>query len=340
MIQLTVVAAVVAVLGGAVAVSARDTRIVALGRLLAMVTAPLASAPEPPSLAIAFRFLGALLAAYLLWAAARVQSVSSEGSGVGPTAEIAVAAAAFSIGWFVVPVKPLAGPVAAQAAGISLAALAVMPLAGRNVLRAGAGVAVLVVGISLLLEAWVGPATPLQQIALTALLVGIIGATSVLMSPLEPGDASVETANWETGEQDLTQAADQPPDAIGPRPQDGPAPRSGAAPRVASGAVPRAASRAPSRAAPRASRPAAAAPIEAPVAAPVAAPTRASASGASRAGASTPRSPRAIRRAAPAGSIDVTTSVDEVAPGPPAPPAAATPASGRVRRMHPREPQR
>src|ERR1035437_4983380 len=139
MIQLAVVAAVAAVLGGVVAVSARDYRLVALGLLLAMVAAPLASSPEPAVLAIAFRVLGALLAAYLLWAAMRAQSIASEGSGIGAVAEVAAATTAFLIGWFVAPVKPLPGPLAAQAAGISLAALAVVPLAGRNVLRAGTG---------------------------------------------------------------------------------------------------------------------------------------------------------------------------------------------------------
>jgi hypothetical protein len=186
-----------------------------------MVAAPLASSPEPTVLAVTFRIVGALLAAYLLAASARAQSIVSEGSGIGVAAELAAAAAAFAVGWFVVPVKPLAGPVAAQAAGVSLLALAVVPLVGRDVLRVGSGAAVLALGISLLLEAWVGPASALQQIALTVLLVGIVGATSLLMSPsLAPAtkrhpvagmaDAAAGEATDETG---LEEGGRRPADA-------------------------------------------------------------------------------------------------------------------------------
>jgi hypothetical protein len=185
MIGLAVVAALLTVIGCVAAVSARDSRLVALGLLLAMMAAPLASSSQPSALAIAFRFVGGLLAAYLLWASARARSIASEGSGIGAVAELAVAAAAFSIGWFVAPVTPLTGPIAAQAAGFSLLALAVAPLAARNVFRVGVGVAVVTLGISLLFQAWTGPATPMQQVALTALLVGVLGATSLLISPRE-----------------------------------------------------------------------------------------------------------------------------------------------------------
>src|ERR1035437_9374261 len=185
MIQMALVGAVVAVAGVVVAVTARDVRVVAIGLLLAMIATPVVSSAQPTALALAFRVLGGLLAAYLLWAAARARSIASEGSGIGPLAEIAAAAAAFSVGWFIVPVKPLAGPIAAQAAGIALIAIAIVPLSGRNVLRAGTGATVLTLGIYLLLQAWVGPTTPLGQIAQTALLIGIVGATSLLMSPIE-----------------------------------------------------------------------------------------------------------------------------------------------------------
>ena len=194
MIQPTVVAAALAVIGGVVAVTARDSRFVALGLFVAMAAALLASSPEPTALVVVFRILGGLLAAYLLWAGARARSIESEGSGSGAAAEILVAAAAFSVGWFVVPVKPLAGPLATQAAGISLAALAVVPLAGRNVLRVGTGFVLLLLGISMLLEAWVGPATSLRQVVLTALLVGVVGATRLLISPIEPAKAADDGA--------------------------------------------------------------------------------------------------------------------------------------------------
>ena len=184
MIQIADIAAVAAVGGGVAALAARDSRIVVGGLLLAMLATPVVSSPEPGALALAFRFLGAMLAAYLLWAAAGAQSIASEGSGIGAGAETAAAAAAFAVGWFVVPVKPLAGPIAAQAAGFALIALAIVPLSGRNVLRAGAGATVLTLGLYLLLQAWVGVTSPLGQIAETAVLIGVVGAASLLIGPV------------------------------------------------------------------------------------------------------------------------------------------------------------
>jgi hypothetical protein len=191
MIQIADIAAVVAVCGGVAALAARDSRIVAGGLLLAMLATPVVSSPEPGALTLAFRFLGAMLAAYLLWAAAQAQSIASEGSGIGAGAETAAAAAAFVVGWFVMPVRPLAGPIAAQAAGFALIALAIVPLSGRNVLRTGAGAAVLTLGLYLLLQAWVGATSPLGQIAETAVLIGVVGATSLLMGPVGLQPAAV-----------------------------------------------------------------------------------------------------------------------------------------------------
>jgi hypothetical protein len=194
MIHAYVVAAAVAVLGGIVAVSARDARIVVVGLLVAMCAAQLASSPEPAVLAIVFRVLGSLLASYLLWAAARGRSIDAEGSGMGVMAECAVAAAAFTAGWFVVPVKPLAGPLVAQAAGIALIAISIVPLTGRGLLRVGVGATILVLGGSMLLQAWVGQPSSLWQISLTALLVGLVSATSVLISPLAGEAATLPVA--------------------------------------------------------------------------------------------------------------------------------------------------
>jgi hypothetical protein len=194
MIQLHDVAAVVVVCAAVAALTFRDARGVAAGLLAAMAVAPLASSPAPSTLAMALRAVGALLAAYLLWTAARGRSVSSEGSSSGLLTEGALAAAAFCVGWWVVPVAPLPGSLAAQAAGISLAVVAVVPLAGRDPLRAGAGVVALIVAFTLLLEAWVGPSSPLQQLVWTGLLVGAMGATSVLISPVAKNPAEVPMA--------------------------------------------------------------------------------------------------------------------------------------------------
>jgi len=194
MIQLHDVAAVIAVCGGVAALTSRDARGVAAGLLVAMAASPLASSPAPSALAMALRAVGALLATYLLWTAARDRSVSSEGSSGGLLAEVALAAAAFCVGWWASPVAPLPGSLAAQAAGVSLAVMAVVPLAGRDPLRAGTALVALVVAFSLLLEAWLGPASPLQQLVWTGLLVGATGATSLLISPRAESAAEVPMA--------------------------------------------------------------------------------------------------------------------------------------------------
>jgi hypothetical protein len=194
MIQLHEVAAVVVVCAAVAALTSRDARGVATGLLVAMAVSPLASSPAPSALAISLRVIGALLGAYLLGTAARRRMVSSAGSSGGLLAEGALAAAAFCVGWWASPVAPLPGSLAAQAAGVSLAAIAVVPLTGRDPLRSGTARVTLIVAFSLLLEAWVGPSSPLQQLVWTGLLVGAIGATSVLISPVVENAAEAPMA--------------------------------------------------------------------------------------------------------------------------------------------------
>jgi hypothetical protein len=161
-----------------------------------MVAAPLVASPLPDSLAAAAGILGAVLAAYLLWASARVNRSSGAGSGIGWVAETAAAAAAFAIGLNVSPVTPLPGPIVAQAAGMALIVLAVVPIMGRDVMRLGAGVILLVLGVSLLTAAWLGPMAPLTRLAIAALLVGVAGAASVaiaVQSTVLPAEATPPT---------------------------------------------------------------------------------------------------------------------------------------------------
>jgi len=191
-IDTAVLAAAAVVLGGVVAVTPRDGRIVILGLMLAAVAASLVASPLPSSLAVTARILGALLAAYLLWAAAGSGWVNSAGSAIGPVAEGAVAAAAFMVGLTIRPVDPLEGPVVAQAAGLALIALAVVPLAGRDVFRLGVGVTLLTLGCSLMVTAWSGLTPPLEQLAMAALLIGIAGATSLLVPQSEIATETVE----------------------------------------------------------------------------------------------------------------------------------------------------
>jgi hypothetical protein len=323
MIQLAVVAAAAAVVGGVVAITPRDSRLVALGLVVAMVATPLASSPQPTALAVAFRILGSVLAAYFLWAATRDRSIESEGSGIGAAGELIAAAAAFSIGWFVTPVRPMAGPVAAQAAGLALIALAIVPLAGRNVLRVGAGIVLLLLGISLLLEAWVGPGSSLRQVVLTVLLVGTVGATSLLLSPTETAAVEREDAAVEPGTAEPTEGAVE--SVKGEAAEPGPDGLAIGLPR--SEAVPEASTGAPVEAA--------AAHATAPVAAPVAAPS--APKRVSTARTSKPRALRASRVAAPDAAVEGAGSVADETPSPPEPSAKLTPAPSRERRPNPRE---
>ena len=190
MIDLASFAAVAVVIGGVAAATARDGRVVVIGLMLAAVTSCLVASPLPGSLAVTARILGAMLAAYLLWAAAASGSIGSAGSAVGLLAESAAALAAFVIGLTIRPVDPLAGPLAAQAAGFALLALAIAPLAGRDVFRMGVGVALLALGCSLLGGTWSGPSPALEQLGMAALLVGIAGATRLLSPALQTESAT------------------------------------------------------------------------------------------------------------------------------------------------------
>jgi len=171
------------VAGGAIAIWARDSRVVAAGLVLSLIAAIFTSPSTPGTLTVALRIIGAMLAGYLIVLAAGSRSVSSEGSAIGPLAEAGLAATLFCVGWWAAPVVPLAGSTAAQAAGIALVGIAVVPLLGRDIFRLGIAATALILGLSLLLDAWTGTAPALQQLLITGLLVCVAGVTSLLMSP-------------------------------------------------------------------------------------------------------------------------------------------------------------
>jgi hypothetical protein len=182
MIDLAVASGAAAVAGGIVAATVRNRRGVALGLAVALAAAPFAASPLPGTLGLAARVAGALLAAEVLLVACRVRRVRSEGSAIGVVAETAIAAAAFVVGLWIAPVKPLAGPATEQAAGLALVVLALIPMTGRDVLRIGVGTILLALGLSLLREAWLGPAQPFENLTLAALFVALAGATGLLIS--------------------------------------------------------------------------------------------------------------------------------------------------------------
>jgi hypothetical protein len=190
MIDFAGAASVIVVAAAVVAVTVRDGRIVAVALLAALAFAPFASNPPPGGLAVAARIAGALLGAYMVWIAAG-SGVRSEGSAIGLPAEMGIASVAFALGWWIAPVNPMPGPVAEQAGGISLLAVAALPLLGRNVFRIGIGAAVLTLGVTILMEAWLSPLPPLAELAGTALLAAILGATALLADPADPATAVV-----------------------------------------------------------------------------------------------------------------------------------------------------
>lgn len=198
MIDLAIAPAVAAVAGGSVAVTVRNRRGVAFGLALALGAAPLAASPLPGTLSVAARVVGALLAAELLLVACRVKRVRSEGSALGLVAEAAIAAAAFVVGLWISPVKPLLGPATEQAAGLALVALSIIPMTGKDVLRIGVGAILLGLGLSLLREAWLGPAQPFEDLVLAGLFAAIAGATGLLIAhPGRPADEAELAADMD-----------------------------------------------------------------------------------------------------------------------------------------------
>jgi uncharacterized membrane protein len=178
---------------GAVLAGAGDRRVSVLGLLIAAVAASLVASPLPTSLAITAWVLGSLLAAYLLWLSAG--SGTNRGAArIGPIAGSAIAAAAFLAGLTVRPVDPLMGPEAGQAAGFALIALAIVPIAGRDVFRMGIGVLLFAIGGDLLMASWSGMLPDLQELAMAALIVGIAGATSLLTPTMESRQPAEEAA--------------------------------------------------------------------------------------------------------------------------------------------------
>jgi hypothetical protein len=186
MISLAVVVGLVVVGAAIVAVCAADGRLVAIAIFAALAASPLLASPLPGALQIAARFVAALLAAYVLWIVMKGGAVRSEGSAIGILAEIAVAAAAYVLGWWIRPVDPLQGPVAEQAAGFALIGLAALPLAGSNVLRAGVGVMLLTLGASFVMDAWLGPAPALVQLGLTTFLLVVPSVVALLVDVEDP----------------------------------------------------------------------------------------------------------------------------------------------------------
>ena len=209
-----------AVLAGAVvAVSVREGRIAVVGRAVALVFSPLLTDPLDTPLAIAARLAGGVLAAYLLWIAVR-DGGTTAGSRIGWPTEALLAAAAFVVGLGTHGLGATAlGPVEAQAAGFALAALAFVPVAtGRDVLRVGIGLFMLLQGALLLGVGLDGNPSEFEQLVTAGLIAALGAAVAALAYAARsepPGGFDLAT-EWRVRirrPQDARRDAPGPPDA-------------------------------------------------------------------------------------------------------------------------------
>jgi hypothetical protein len=118
----------------------------------------------------------------VLWIAARGHNVRTAGSLIGwpSDAFLAVAAAAAGYGSHGLGAAA-AGPELASAAGFALAALAVVPLVtGRDILRVGLGLALLLTGTLLVRTGLGGTPDPLEQVLSAGLVATLGGAVAIL----------------------------------------------------------------------------------------------------------------------------------------------------------------
>jgi len=186
-------AALAVVVGAGLAGSARNARTAIFGVVVTMVGIPVIADPTPAPLALAARLVGAVLAGYLLWIATRGDRVLTQGSLVGwPTdAFLALAAAVVGFGSHGLG-APAAGPALAAAAGFALAALAVLPVVtGRDIMRIGLGLCLLLGGALLVRTSLGGTPDSLEQL-LTAGLVATLGGAVAILAVAARTDGSAD----------------------------------------------------------------------------------------------------------------------------------------------------
>jgi hypothetical protein len=183
--------ALVVVLGAVVAGTARNARTAVLGLVLAMVGGSFLADPLPGSTGLAARVVGSVLGGYLLWIATRGTDARTVGSRLGWPAELLVAAAAAVVGYGSHGLgAPAGGPAIAQATGVALAALAVAPiLNGRDILRVGVGLNLLVCGTILVRTALGGTPDPLEQLVIAS-LVAVLGGVVATVAAAARADGS------------------------------------------------------------------------------------------------------------------------------------------------------
>lgn len=180
--NITLAALAVAVVAcGVIAVSAREARVAVLGLVLCAVMAPLIGTALPGPLVLAARLVAAILAGYLLWVAVRRQP-TTRGSLLGWPVEALAAAAAAVAGFGAAGFAgPAGGPREAEAVAFALAYLALAPLVvGRDVLRLGIGLVLVVLAASVGRVALAGSPSELEQLVLSAVTVAVAGAAATI----------------------------------------------------------------------------------------------------------------------------------------------------------------
>lgn len=188
------VVALAVVAGAVIAVSAREARVAVLALAATLILSPLLADPIATPVGMAARLVGSLLAAYLLWIAVRERMPSAPlaapaalgattgGSRIGWPAEVLVAAAAAVVGFAGHGLgAPAPGPALASATGFALAALAMAPLlTGRDLLRLGVGLFLLLNAGLIVRVALGGTPGALEQLVTSGALVALGGTLAAL----------------------------------------------------------------------------------------------------------------------------------------------------------------
>jgi len=195
-------AALVVLAGGLLAISARDSRWVAAGLVAAVGLASLVADPLPTALAVAIRAVAAVLGGYVLVLALRCDGAAGSrawqagGPPLGPVTPALAALAAGLVGYMASGAgSAAAGPALATGAGLALATLAIGPLLlGRDIVRIGTGVALLVTAAELLRAGLAGTPGALEQAVTAGLSVAVLGTLAAIVGlALRAGlDLSVE----------------------------------------------------------------------------------------------------------------------------------------------------
>lgn len=186
--------ALAVVAGAVVAVSTREARVAVLALAVTLILSPLLADPIASPVGMAARLVGSLLAAYLLWIAVRERpslgpvasptalGAVTGGSRIGWPAEVLVAAAAAVVGFAGHGLgAPALGPELASAAGFAIAALAMAPLiTGRDLLRLGMGLFLLLDAGLLVRVALGGTPSPLEHLLTSGMLVALGGTLAAL----------------------------------------------------------------------------------------------------------------------------------------------------------------